>query len=108
MEPGPQAEAFVSNVEGVLRKFLDVIEGQEAVADSSSARASLAQVHRRLRRMIDGQESFTFILEDPTGNSDVVHDGVVREVLSQKEAASLKSSEVAFDLSDVSPSEKRE
>jgi zinc finger protein len=106
MEPGPQADAFVSNVEGVLRKFLDVVEGQEAVASSRSARATLAAVRHRIGRMIDGKEPFTFILEDPTGNSDVHHADAVREVLSEKEAASLKSSEMILDLSDLAPSEK--
>lgn len=108
MEPGPQADAFVSNVEGVLRKFLDVVQGQEAVAESRSARATLAAVHRRILGMINGEEPFTFILEDPTGNSDVVHEGAVREVLSEREASSLKSSEMVLDLADLVPSEKKE
>ena len=101
MEPGPRAEAFVSNVEGVLRKFLDVVQGQEAVADSRSRRATLAAVRRRIGGMIEGKEPFTFILEDPTGNSDVQHEDAVREVLSKEEAARLKSSEMSIDLSDL-------
>ncbi len=101
MEPGPRAEAFVTNVEGVLRKFLDVVQGQEAVADSLADRRRLASVRRRIEAMLQGREAFTFVLEDPTGNSDVLHEDAVREVLTRKEAERLKSSETVLDLADL-------
>lgn len=101
MEPGPRAEAFVSNVEGVLRRFLDVVRGQRATADTTGSRATLARVERRIEGMIEGKEPFTFIIEDPTGNSDVQDDKAVRKILSAEEAAALKSSETLFDLSDL-------
>ena len=101
MEPGPRADAFVSNVEGVLRRFLSVVQGQEAVADTRSARATLVRVRQRIEGMIEGKEPFTFIIEDPTGNSDVQDDEAARDFLSPKEAAALKSSETMVDLSDL-------
>ncbi len=108
MEPGPRAEAFVSNVEGVVRKFLDVVRGQEAVADSSAERARLSAVHARVEGMIEGREPFTFILEDPTGNSEVLHADAVREILSAEVAARLKSSEAILDLADLVASDEEE
>ncbi len=108
MEPGPQAEAFVSNVEGVLRKFLDVVQGQEATADDSVDRKRLAAVRARIEGLIEGRESFTFVLEDPTGNSTVVHADTVRKVLSPEEAARLKSPEAVFDLADLAPADEEE
>lgn len=108
MEPGPRAEAFVSNVEGVLRKFLDVVQGQEAVAETAEDRRRLGEVHARIDGMLAGREPFTFILEDPTGNSDVLADGVVREVLSPAEAARLKSSETILDLADLAVQDEEE
>lgn len=101
MEPGPRAEAFITNVEGVLRKFLDIVQGQEAVADSRADRRRLASVRGRIERMLQGREAFTFILEDPTGNSDVLHVDAVRKVLTREEAGRLKSSETVLDLADV-------
>lgn len=101
MEPGPRADAFVSNVEGVLRRFLSVVQGQEAVADTRSARATLVRVRQRIEGMIEGKEPFTFIIEDPAGNSDVQDDEAVRDFLSPEEAAALKSSETMVDLSDL-------
>ncbi len=102
MEPGPRAEAFVSNVEGVLRRFLDVVQGQQAVAGRrSAAKSSLAKVRRRIEAMIEGKEPFTFVLEDPTGNSDVQDSEAVREFLSEAEAATLKSTTNVIDLSNL-------
>lgn len=108
LEPGPRAEAFVTNVEGVLRKFLGVVQGQEAVADSAADRRRLGAVRARLESMIEGREPFTFILEDPTGNSDVIHADAVREVLSRAEAERLKSSEAILDLADLASSDEEE
>jgi len=106
MEPGPRAEAFVSNVEGVLRRFLDVVLGQEAVAETKHARAAVARTRRRIEGMIDGKEPFTFVIEDPTGNSEVQDDEAVRALLSREEAAALKSSEPMIDLSDLAWADK--
>lgn len=108
LEPGPRAEAFVTNVEGVLRKFLDVVQGQEAVAETDVERQRLGAIRRRMEAMLDGYESFTFIVEDPTGNSDVIHGDVVRERLSPEESARLKSSETVFDLADLARSDEEE
>lgn len=108
MEPGPRAEAFVTNVEGVVRKFLDIVRGQEAVADSPAARDRLAAVRARIEGMIEGREPFTFVLEDPTGNSEVLHKDAIRETLSAEEAARLKSSEAILDLADLAGSDEEE
>ncbi len=108
MEPGPRAEAFVSNVEGVLRKFLDIVRGQVAVADSAGDRERLGVVRARIEAMAEGREPFTFILEDPTGNSEVLHPDAVRERLSPEEAARLKSSEAILDLADLAASDEEE
>lgn len=108
MEPGPRADAFVSNVEGVLRKFLDVVQGQEAVAETAADRHRLGEVHARIDRMIAGQEPFTFVLEDPMGNSAILAEDVRRKVLSPAEAGRLKSSETVLDLADLVAGDEEE
>lgn len=108
MEPGPRAEAFISNVEGVVRKFLEVVRGQEAMADADEERIRIASIRDRIELMAEGGEPFTFILEDPTGNSDILHEDVVRKALSAKEASRLKSSEAVLDLADLVPPDEEE
>ena len=108
IEPGPRADAFISNVEGVLRKFLDVVRGQEAVAASAADRTRLSAVRRRLEAMREGRDPCTLILEDPMGNSDIQHEDVVREALSPAEARRLRSSETVLDLADLARSREDE
>ncbi len=80
--------------------FLDVVQGQEATAGSDEDSARLGAVRARIEAMIEGREPFTFVLEDPTGNSDVLQADVVRTKLSRHEAARLRSSEPVLDLED--------
>ncbi len=108
MEPGPRAEAFVSNVEGVLRRFLDVVRGQQATADTKASGAALARVKRRIEGMIAGKEPFTFVIEDPTGNSDVQDEEAERTFLTAEEAATLRSSEAMVDLSGLAWADEEE
>ena len=108
MEPGPRAEAFVSNVEGVLRRFLDVVQGQEATAETSADRTRIAAVRARIEGLIDGREPFTFVLEDPSGNSAILDPDAVREELTPDEAARLKSPEAVIDLADLTPADDEE
>ncbi len=108
MEPGPRADAFVTNVEGVLRKFLDVVQGQQAVAQTPDERERLAGVRARLEAMIEGREPFTFVLEDPTGNSELVHPDATRKVLSRKEAERLRTSEAILDLAALAERDEEE
>ncbi len=66
-----------------------------------------APVRGRIERTLEGHEPFTFVLEDPTGNSDVIHEDAVRDVLTRKEAERLKSSETLLGLADpVHPDEE--
>ncbi len=108
LEPGPRAEAFITDVEGVVRKFLDIVQGQEAVAKTPRERAHLAAVRARIEGLAAGREPFTFVLEDPTGNSEVVHEDAVRVRLSPADAARLRSSETILDLADLVRSDEEE
>jgi len=60
MEPGPRAEGFVNNVEGVVRRFLDVLEGQIATADAED-QERMVVARDWLSEMIEGRGA----LHDP-------------------------------------------
>ncbi len=101
MDPGPRSEAFVSNVEGLLHRFRDVALGAKALASSKRARADAAGAVARLDECIEGRRPFTLVLEDPTGNSDVLHEDAVREELTPEEVAHLRAPEPAMDLREL-------
>ena len=60
MEPGPRAEGFVNNVEGVVRRFLDVLGGQVATADAED-QVRMVVARDQLSEMIEGRGA----LHDP-------------------------------------------
>lgn len=71
LKPGPRSEAFITNVEGLLERFLQVAEQLESTSgreDEEITKASL----QRIRRAMDGGMSFTVIVEDEMGNSAVI------------------------------------
>jgi len=99
-EPGPQSESFLTNVEGVLWRFRDIVESAVALgADAAEAGAVLA----RIDRLIAGAEPFTLIVEDPTGNSAIVHRDAERVKLAPEEAAALRQGAMIIDPSAIDP-----
>ena len=100
VSPGSHSTGYVSNVEGVLLRFLDIIDmvARQAVTDSAEggegaeeAVLALGELRSRLERLMSGDALGEYNLEilDPTGHSAIADaDAVVRE-LSQEEVEEL-------------------
>lgn len=67
IEPGPSAQAYISTVEGILYRVLDVLE-----AFSTEKRENYEAKRGEIMNAINGKIRFTFILEDPYGNSLII------------------------------------
>ena len=67
IEPGPSAQAYISTVEGILYRVLDVLE-----AFSTENRENYEAKRGEIMNAINGKIRFTFILEDPYGNSLII------------------------------------
>ena len=67
IEPGPSAQAYISTVEGILYRVLDVLE-----AFSTENRENYEAKRGEIMNAINGKIKFTFILEDPYGNSLII------------------------------------
>jgi zinc finger protein len=78
IDPGPQCQGFVSNVEGVLDRIEAVVKGAliwGTEAEKENAAALLADIVK----VKDGTFPVTLILEDPCGNSGIESERVVNE-----------------------------
>ena len=78
IDPGPQCQGFVSNVEGVLDRVVSVVTmalrwGTDE--EKENATALLADI----ARVKAGACPITLILEDPSGNSSLVSENAVKE-----------------------------
>lgn len=101
IEPGPLAETFVSNVEGVLERVARVLGQLSRSGEAAEQRRGAAELLERIGRARSGRERFTVIVEDPFGNSAIVHPDAVRVALSPEEAKGLKTGMTVLDLEDL-------
>ena len=78
IDPGPQCQGFISNVEGVLDRIEAVVKGAlnwGNEVEKENAAALLADIVR----VKAGTFPVTLILEDPCGNSGIESERVVEE-----------------------------
>ena len=84
IDPGPSCEGFVSNVEGVLDRIVEVVKGavrQGTDEEKENAAALLADI----ARVKAGTFPVTLILEDPSGNSGIIADKAVKSAYVPEE-----------------------
>lgn len=78
IDPGPQCQGFVSNVEGVLDRIEEVVKGAlrwGTDVEKENAAALLADIVK----VKSGAFPVTLIMEDPCGNSGIESERVVEE-----------------------------
>ncbi|UCH03963.1 MAG: ZPR1 zinc finger domain-containing protein [Candidatus Thorarchaeota archaeon] len=93
VEPGPNAESFISNIEGVLQRTISVVETAIRFAETDGQREEGTDVLELLQKAVNGEMPFTLIIEDPAGVSAILPDNlslVSREELTKEEASRLK------------------
>lgn len=73
IDPGPACQGFVSNVEGVLARVEDAIKTVLLSADDDERRSALEGL-KTIAEAREGMIPFTLIIEDPSGNSAIIHD----------------------------------
>jgi zinc finger protein len=66
--PGPRSEAFITNIEGLLERFLQVAEQLKG----KKKRGKAERLSKEIKRAMDGSAQFTVIVEDDMGNSAVI------------------------------------
>ncbi len=72
LQPGDRSEAFITNVEGLLDRFLAISEQLLRIAEGKSNRAKAKRAMKRIKSAMDGNAEFTVMLEDEFGNGAVL------------------------------------
>ncbi len=70
ISPGIIAPMFITNIEGVLERFLDTISRMD-VLDISDEKKKLEEIKEKIERMKKGYVPFTVIIDDPWGISGI-------------------------------------
>lgn len=84
IDPGPQCQGFVSNVEGVLDRIEEVVKGAlrwGTDVEKENAAALLLDI----AKVKAGTFPITLIVEDPNGNSGIESGKVVKESYEPEE-----------------------
>ena len=110
VKPGSSSTGYVSNVEGVIDRFMDVIvmvTGQAYVEDSDmSDIKTLEKMHTTLLELKEDPIPTPVTLEflDPNGHSQILHeDAVMRELLpNELDDLPVGPESPVFDSNDLS------
>ena len=90
VEPGIVAEGYLTNVEGILERFKEIL--QQYIRFHKNEKEAQDEVYRafmlinKLEDVKTGTLSVTITLTDPAGISSIVSEKATREVLSPGEA----------------------
>lgn len=84
VEPGPDSEGYVSNIEGVLDKFKKILEDERDLADEDDVRKTAKNLLKKIWKVKLGDMPLKIIIEDPSGNSAIVSDKTKAEKLKVK------------------------
>lgn len=99
MEPGPYSEAFISNVEGVLNRFVSIL--LQLLHTYPSKRDEILDVLRKIGYIRHGRMRATFIIDDPFGNSAIISKKAKKRKLKDEEVKQLKTGELTFRPEDM-------
>ncbi|MDP1694814.1 MAG: ZPR1 zinc finger domain-containing protein [Candidatus Woesearchaeota archaeon] len=84
VEPGVDAIGYISNIEGVLQRFEQVLKTERDIAEEDEDKTKCKNLLKKIWKIKCGDVPTKMIIEDPTGNSLVVSDKAVIEKLKGK------------------------
>ena len=100
VEPGSVSESYITNVEGVLDRILNVVMTATSWSVEEPEKYSLGlDIQQALRDAMDGKKELTLIIEDPLGNSAIISEKAKCRQLTPEEAEHLKTGMIVFDTS---------
>lgn len=100
-EPGPSADSFVSNAEGVLDRCIRAIRTALRGAEANEKRERAERLLERAERLRATEEMWSLIVEDPLGNSAILGERAVRTELTEEQAEELGVPYPVIDLEDA-------
>lgn len=77
LQPGENAEGFVSNVEGVIERFKKQIEHLKEATNDVKEKKKAKNLLKKLQKVLQGEETLTITLKDSAGNSGIVSEKAV-------------------------------
>lgn len=83
IEPGPGAEGYITNIEGVITRLKEQIEVIRDTEEDEDLKKKAKNLLKKIQNVLWGEEKIKIIIEDPTGNSAIISDKAVKEKLKK-------------------------
>ena len=103
VEPGENAEAFVTNVEGILVLFENAVAQAIRFSDDPEAKPAGAELLQRLQSIRRGEEAATLVIDDPFGNSAILSPKADQRMLTAEEVEQLETGMVILERRTEQP-----
>ena len=84
--PGPAAQGYVTNVEGILNRVKYQIEVAKDAEEDEEGRKKAKNLLKKLLNITWGKEKQKLIIEDPSGNSAIISDKAIKSHFKVKSA----------------------
>ncbi|MCL2687753.1 MAG: ZPR1 zinc finger domain-containing protein [Methanobrevibacter sp.] len=91
VEPGPKSLGYVSNVEGVISRFENVVKQALAIFEDEESQKNGLAIIEKLELLANGETEATLIIEDPFGQSNIMDINVKKDTLTDEELKHLKT-----------------
>lgn len=104
VEPGPSSTPFITNIEGVLKRIKNVVEMAKRWSTEKIKQRKCEKILNTIEDAKIGKEKITVIIEDPFGNSAIIHskkDKVLKEKLTEDEIKRLKTGLVVIPVESL-------
>lgn len=82
--PGPASIGYISNIEGVLNRFEDIIKQERDNAEEPELKKKCKNLLKKIWKIKLGDIPTKLILEDPSGNSAIISNKAKVEKLKAK------------------------
>lgn len=83
-KPGPASIGFISNMEGLITRFEDILKTQKEDSEDGETRKKAKNLLKKIWKVKCGNEPLKIIIEDPSGNSAILSDKAKVEKLKIK------------------------
>lgn len=74
IEPGPAANGYVTNIEGILNRVKTMLEKARDDAEEKTDRKKAKNMLKKVQDALWGRGKLTVSVEDPSGNSAIISD----------------------------------
>ena len=78
IESTPSSNGYITNVEGVINRVMNVIEQARDSEEDKETKKKAKNLLKKLNKVLWGQEKIKIIIEDPSGNSAIISEKAVK------------------------------